>query len=235
MTDITMLIHNRPIHTKQSLESLIKNTKEYNLFALYHKCNKETLATRKLIPEIDWDKVCEDLENTLGTGELRNTAINVYMELKTAHKYLYLSDNDVYFQKDWLETLIECYEFAHENYKVIALGAYVHPYNRPYKLIPFYSNVKKQTLQIGLLNALSTQSWLWKWEDWNKYGPFVNTPPGKVRQSEDVDMSNRIQNDGFKVACVYPSLIYNTSITDSFGELVPGHELIERPKGIYIG
>lgn len=165
----------------------------------------------------------------LGTGAARNEVIRLASE-QGRGEYLYLSDLDVAFRPKWLETLVECYEFARESYGVIALGAYNHPYNPPYCHYPFYSTVMGKTIEVGPVQALATQSWLWRWEDWDKYGPFKATPPGKVRQSEDWEMSQKIRGEGNLVATMVPPLIVNASLTDSFGEDVPGKDLLEKAK-----
>ena len=56
-----------------------------------------------------------------------------------------------------------------------------------------------------------------------------------VCMGEDVDMSRRIVAAGGLVAAVYPPLVCNCSLTNSFGKDVPGRDLVEReplPKGV---
>jgi len=75
---------------------------------------------------------------------------------------------------------------------------------------------------------------LMRWEVWDKYGPFCETPVGKVCQGEDVDFTNKIRADGYKIGVVDPPLVVNTGITNSFGEKIPGYELVQAqcPPGV---
>lgn len=212
MTNVTVLTYGRPRLVAQCIESLRRNTPG------------------------DFRVTTFDDEAKLGTGMARNKVIAMARENRG--DYLYLSDSDVYFQPHWLETLIEAYEWARATHNVIALGAYAHPFLKTRQLWPFFSGVLGRTIQIGELDALPTQSWLWKWEDWDKFGPFVATPVGKVCQSEDVEMSQKIQASGGKVAAIYPPLVVNCGVLNSFGEKIPGYDEVMReplPPGVYRG
>jgi len=213
LVNITMLTFGRPRLLEQALRTLKENTNP-NLYSL------STF----------------DDGARLGTGKARNEVIKL-AERGGRGDYLYLSDLDVAFFPKWLPALVECYEYAREQHNVIALGAYNHPYNGPFEKHPFYSTHLGCTLEIGFVYALATQSWLWRWEDWLKYGPFPATAPGHVCQSEDWVMSQRIRNDGKQVASVYPPLICSTGITNSFGEHIPGYEIVAlepHPEGVIV-
>jgi hypothetical protein len=206
-TNITMLTYGRPRLVHQALDSLYKNT-----------------------PIGSYQLTTFDDDAKMGTGPARNKVIEM---VSHREDYLYLSDCDVYFKARWLEALIECYKCAKKEHGVLAIGGYVHPYNQPVTRWPFFCEAVGG-VDICELYALSFQSWLMTWDVWDKYGKFCDTPPGKVRQSEDWNYSQRIRNDGFKVASILPPLIWNTGITDSFGVPLPGAELIERPKGVIV-
>jgi hypothetical protein len=46
--------------------------------------------------------------------------------------------------------------------------------------------------------------------------------------------TNKIHADGGKVGVIYPPLLVNTGITNSFGEKIPGWEMVqaEAPEGV---
>ncbi len=143
--------------------------------------------------------------------------------------YLYLSDNDVYLKPNWLEHLIACYENAWKRgYKVI--GAYNHPYHQMGSLIgnPHDKYVVREVM------ALALQSMIMKWEVWDEFGPFKETPAGAVCMGEDVDFGNAIRAAGYKLGVVSPALLVNTGITNSFGQKIPGYELVQKecPEGV---
>jgi len=166
------------------------------------------------------------IQNThpLGTGHLRNLSVQA-AGFTGRGNYLYLSDNDVFFTPGWLEKLIEHYEYAW-TYGYRVLGAYNHPFNQPVSRIDGVYEV----------NHLASQSMLMKWEVWDTFGPFVETPVDKVCQSEDVVFSNKIRAAGYKVGVVSPWLVANTGITNSFGKHIPGWELVksQAPPGVIV-
>jgi len=164
-----------------------------------------------------------------GTGYLRNKVIERSEVTFGRGDYLYLSDNDVYFKPGWLETLIKCYEYVFDCGFAV-LGAYNHPYHRP--IASF--QVGNSNLFVKEVQALALQSMLMRWEIWDKYGPFRETPPGRVCMGEDVDFSQKITADGFKLGVVSPALLVNTGITNSCGEKIPGWEMVkaECPEGV---
>lgn len=236
MTNITMLVANRPRLLKQALDS-IGDLSQANLTIRDCWMNKEvSLIARafgdenvvSLLARAFGDEnvaYCPIKEPT-GTGKARNQVIQISERTFGRGDYLYLSDDDVFFTRpDWLKVLIECYEQS-QNYGVAAVGAYNHPFNCP-NLPPIAGGVSE-------VYALSSQSMLMRWEVWDRFGPFCDTPAGKVCQSEDVDFSNRIRAAGFKVGVVSPALLVNCGITNSFGEKIPGWEAVKAqcPEGV---
>lgn len=239
MTNICVLTYNRPKLTEQCLRTLASTTKcPDERITIVDDCSTDRWVPEELLSQYA-DSILKMWpilnEENLGTGLSRNKSIRESESRWGRGDYLYLSDSDVFFLPKWLPTLIECYEWARATHNVVALGAYAHPFLKPRQSWPFFSDVLGRTLQIGELDALPTQSWLWRWEDWDKYGPFCATPAGKVCQSEDVDMSNRIKADGGKVAAIYPGLVVNCGVTNSFAERIPGYDEVMReylPKGV---
>jgi GT2 family glycosyltransferase len=232
--NFTMLVHNRPVLTRQALESIMELS-DISVAILAHRCDDQT----SIVIE-DWftDAVESSYQihvkfsdDEMGTGPARNAVVSSSEAAFGRGKYLYLSDNDVKFiGSDWLSTLQTAYEEAWEQgYRV--LGAYNHPYHLP------VSTIKTKTGHtVNEVYALASQSMLMRWEVWDEYGPMCTTPAGKVCQSEDVDFSNRIRADGFKVGVISPPLLVNTGITNSFGEKIPGWEAViaEAPLGVII-
>jgi len=174
--------------------------------------------------ELMWDYEALRNDIPMGTGQLRNLVVR-YAEEFGRGDYLYLSDNDVYFTPGWLKKLISAYESAWP-YGFRVMGGYNHPYNQPVeRFMNGYS-----------VNHLASQSMLMRWEVWDEFGPFIETPVDKVCQSEDVVFSNKIREAGYKVGVVDPWLVVNTGITNSFGEHIPGWELVksQAPAGVIV-
>jgi GT2 family glycosyltransferase len=170
-----------------------------------------------------------------GTGSLRNQVIAASEKYFGRGSYLYLSDNDVCFYPAVFEKLVPIYEYAWTlGFKV--LGAYNHPYHLPVSLTPVYGGGREIISRIKQVQALALQSMLMKWEVWDKYGPFTETPVGRVCMGEDVDFCHKILADGGKLGVVSPALAVNCGITNSFGEKIPGWEMVmkEAPVGVFI-
>jgi len=233
LVNITMLVKDRPRLTRQAIESLYANTPRemFNLTVWDDGSQKETLAVL--------DELHQRLEfkcwlpyESIGTGAARNEIVRSSERAFGRGNLLYLSDNDIFAKPGWLETLVEIYQHA-KGFGYVAVGAYAHPYSQPFKRIPFYSNFGNRC-ELGQLHALPLQSWLWSWDDWDRFGPFVETPVGVVCGSEDVEMCQRITKAGGKVGAVYPPLIVNTGRTNSFGKPIPGAELIPDVEGVIV-
>ena len=224
MVNFTMLVRNRPKLTKQSLESLGDNAgmtcmirddwSDHETWDIVEDWSGNNAIKGRVVYHQGGQRV--------GTGPARNDVIATSEQAFGRGDYLYLSDNDVFFTPGWLETLIQAYESAwHVGYRVV--GAYNHPFHQPADIV----RPDGIDYVVRKVNALATQSMLMRWEVWDKYGPFCQTPVDKVCQSEDVDFCNRITKDGFKVGVVSPPLIVATGITNTFGEKIPGYELVK--------
>jgi GT2 family glycosyltransferase len=227
MTNFTMLVHSRPRLLKQALDSIGDTS---GMHISIHG-DAPTPEVHQIVREF-----MEDKEGTYsvtgeskGTGAARNSVISSASFYKRG--YLYLSDDDVTFLRpDWLSVLIAAYEEAwKEGFRVLA--AYNHPYHLPNATIRV-----SETHVVNDVYSLALQSMLMRWEVWDEYGPFCQTPVGKVCQSEDADFCNKIRDSGFKVGVICPPLLVNCGITNSFGQPIPGADLVkgQAPEGVIV-
>ncbi len=216
------MVHNRPRLTKQALETIGHHDR---LLVLDDCCD---LETKQVLYDAQVNVYA--LAVSKGTGHARNTVIKMSENCFGRGEYLYLSDNDVKFlAPDWLEILIKCYEMAWDRgFRVI--GAYNHPYHKQGERL-----YTPDAFAVCEVQALALQSMLMRWEVWDKYGPFNETPVGRVCMGEDVGFTNRIRDDGGRIGVVSPALLVNTGITNSFGEHIPGWEAVkaECPDGVF--
>lgn len=228
MTNITMLCANRPRLLKQALDSIGDLS---CATVTIRDAGMDVLV--KTVAKLwgRFDRAVLTGKEPLGTGPARNEVINSSAQCFGRGDYLYISDDDVYWiRPDWLSILINAYEAAWTaGYRVI--GGYNHPFNRPIDGEP---GIEYRHYTVYPVYALASQSMLMRWSVWDQFGPFCDTPAGKVCQSEDVAFSNKIREAGYKVGVISPALLVNTGITNSFGEHIPGWELVKSqcPEGI---
>lgn len=246
LTNVTMLVHNRPELTLQALRSMglpqPKNDEDaervgwskgakMNLTVFPDGCKEETLQA--LAVHRAWTETEHWMHTrpSWGTGIARNNVIAASEKRFGRGDYLYLSDNDVFFLEGWLDRLIDCYESAWSA-GCRALGGVGHPYHQLGQVLGVCSTNVRYAVHEVMAQPL--QSMLMRWEVWDKYGPFNKTTPGRVCDSEDVEFCRKIHADGFKVGVVSPALIVNTGITNSFGQKIPGWELVKAqcPSGV---
>lgn len=233
--NFTMLTHSRPKHTFQALSSLSPDS---NIKVLV-RCDRfldegmrdvlDAWSQKNAIPQ----RVVYYTTKLAGTGEARNDVIATSKQVYGQCDYLYLSDDDVFFFPHALEKMIPIYEYA-KQIGFAVLGAYNHPYHIPVAdfQMPGPGN---EAIRIQQVQALALQSMLMSWDVWDAYGPFVETPVGKVRMSEDVAFTNKITQAGLKIGVISPALVVNTGLTDSFGEKIPGWEMVAKqvPYGVF--
>lgn len=230
MINVTMLAATRPRLLKQALDSI-------------GDLSNATVTIRDAVLDeevgrvvLDWARfrnnvrVPQILKVPIGTGPSRNHVIQSSEWCFGRGTHLYCSDDDVaWLQPDWLGIMTTAYDEAWEHgFRVLA--AYNHPFNRPCA-----DAVRLSTRwNVNEVYAVATQSMLMRWDVWDTFGPFCDTPAGKVCQSEDVAFCNKIREAGFRVGVISPALLVNTGITNSFGEHIPGWELVKSacPDGV---
>lgn len=211
--------------TRQALESIQDNT---DLDAIrFHLVDDVSVAEVYL--EIDQWIIANRLAvnfvhegRTLGVGGAKNLAA-MHASLDQS-KYLCLLDNDIVCKLGWLETLIDAYENAKLfGYKL--LGGYAHPFNQTNcRHVPFMTT---RQFELHEKNAVDGLCHFMEWETWDRFGPYDSHAQG-VRQSEDFAFCRKIVDAGFKVGVVWPHVIENHGVVDTFGEKIPGWELVEK-------
>jgi hypothetical protein len=228
--NFTMLVHGRLNLTKQALMSLKRSGCMRDLsITIFQDGEDEPMADFLS----DW---CDDNNaeymtlggESIGTGLARNCVIRASEEENGRSEFLYLSDNDVFFFPGWLEILIKAYRAAWmKDFKVV--GGYNHPFHQPVASLPVDG-----CCEVRQIEALALQSMLMTWYCWDKYGPFCTTPVGRVCMGEDVEFAWRIGADKGKLGVVHPAVIVNTGITNSFGDKIPGWEMVKAqcPSGV---
>jgi hypothetical protein len=234
--NLTMLAHSRPRLTFQALQSL-GNEPDLKIMVRCDDRNNQDMAAI-LGPWSQQNSLPGRIfyyGEQIGTGAARNEIIKNSETAYGRGDYLYLSDNDVFFYPAVFEKLVPIYEYIWTlGFRV--LGGVNHPYHQPVSSLPVYGGGRFEIARVNEVQALALQSMLMKWEVWDEYGPFDSTPVGRVRMSEDVAFTNKIKAAGGKIGVVDPALVVNTGLTDSFGEKIPGWEMVMQQvpaKGVF--
>lgn len=233
MTNITMLVHDRRAITEQAIYTLWHTTRDYTLTIIDDASGPEMQAV--LSGKQVANFYVARNEQSSGTGNARNQSVLESFRAFGRGDYLYLTDNDCYFLPHWLDNLIEAYEHAHMlGFRL--LGAYNHPYNaQAIHTYPTRLTHDARQFELRVNHAVGgMMSYLMTWATWDEFGPFVSTPPGAVRQSEDHEFCQRIRAAGYKVGCIYPHLVINTGRTDSFGQQAVGAECVPDVEGVIV-
>ena len=213
--------------TRQALESALGNTNlKVNLAVCDDKSNPKNNTAlgqwwfERFHGNDDYHDRLRWLQG-LGVGGAKNHAVGIACNDES--KYLCLLDNDVVCKPGWLETLIGAYEAGYPlGYRLI--GGYAHPFNQTNRIHEAWHIGGEVSLHEK--NAVDGLCHFMEWETWDKYGPLDSHAQG-VRQSEDFAFCRKIVDAGFKVGVVYPHVIENHGVVDTFGERIPGAELVE--------
>jgi len=225
--NIVMLAHNRETLTRQALMTLYDNTPN-DLFNLTFVDDGSAITQKVNVPAEGSSNSCTlRIEDSKGiTGQARNLGIYWAEKYWGRGDYLYLSDNDMYFTPGWLEKLI-----AASNevclWKFAVIGGWNHPFLQPKSTegTHGFSISMSSGNSIWEHDAVAGASQLMRWSVWDKYGPLDAHAVG-VGQSEDWKFCQDIIKDGGRVGSVYPRVVLNCGITNSFGNPSPGADVM---------
>lgn len=236
--DIIIPVHNRLEHTIQTLDSLIKNTPHdaFNLYVIDDKSNDHVYGelesyARKSAKQFE---LFHNIEN-IGPGATRNFICKEIIKKDMRSKYLYHSDNDVYFKENWLQILTDIYKTV-ENKGIKILGASCHPYLQNSSQINLIGSPYIQCV-VGIKDAVSGYSQLMTWETWDTFGPFDETMRGqekKIMGSEDWAFCQKIIKAGFKVGSVQPEVVVPCGKTNTYGDPATGSETFKNVAGVMV-
>jgi glycosyltransferase involved in cell wall biosynthesis len=214
MVSIIVLVYNRPRLTRQTLDSLwqsLRHTKiEYELIVVDNGSDK---VTKDMLKRYYDGFHCINLNQNIGIGAGKNLGVN-----EALYDNLYISDNDMYFDPGWLETITQT-ATAFPQAKII--GAFRHPYHGVITTHEAKGATFEQSdQQVG-------SSWFFTKKTWSQYGPLLENVAYGV---DDVAMCNKVTASGFWVGSMLPYKVHHCGVTNSDGEKSPGsHLLLAKP------
>lgn len=228
--NIVMLAYERVKLTAQALDTLAAYTPR-DLFNLTIVDDGSSWRVKEIADSsferytkinVDWTILTIDRSKHI-TGQARNLGVYWAEKYWGRGDYLYLSDNDTYFMPGWLDKLTRAWDIVEPlfpSYKLKLLGGWNHPFLQPQQRLAL-----TETYKIALHDAIAGASQLMRWETWDKYGPLSANAPG-VCQSEDWEFCQKIIKDGGKVGSIYPRVVFNCGLTNSFGQKAVGEDLV---------
>ena len=226
--DIIIPVHNRLELTKQTLESLIKNTHP-DLYQLYIVDDLSNDGTREYLQKHENIFPIFFNETNIGPGASRNMVCDFITHKQHRSKYLYHSDNDVFFTPGWLDRLIGA--FQEINTDILVLGGSCHPFLQNKEKIQY------DGFSVGIKDAVSGYSQLMEWNTWDKFGPFDETMRGQERKimgSEDWAFCQKIVQAGFKVGSIEPEVVIPCGKTNTYGDPATGAETFKQVDGVKV-
>ncbi len=232
LVDIVIPVHNRWELTEQTIHSLFENTniEDFNLYVVNDKSDEKTTDLLQRLKGIYPFTLIEN-EKNIGPAASRNFVCNFLIKPNERSKYLYHSDNDVFFMEGWLDKLIDTFENVSTKVKV--LGGSCHPYLQNKEVLILQPAIRG----VGIKDAVSGYSQLMTWETWNKYGPFdenQGSQEKKIMGSEDWAFCQRIVKDGFLVGSIEPEVVIPTGKTNTYGDLATGSETFKDVEGVKV-
>lgn len=233
MTNIVMLVRNRPNLVRQALDSLWANTERgtYNVLIVDDASDLKTRGVLDMFAAGKDEVQIVRLWRSKGiVGLVRNLGIRAAETYWGRGDLLYLSDSDACFLPGWLEVLTQAFQAAEPSYALVA--GYTHPYHQPIEIVGFGTASSLAGLyRLALHDAIGGFSQLMRWETWDRFGPFAANEPGVCR-SEDWAFVQKIRAAGYKVGCIHPHMVLNTGCTNTLGQPALGHEVMVKLPGV---
>jgi len=224
MINVVMIARNRPNLTRQAVVSLYSHTSpgSFNLTLVDDQSDD--------LIEVESPNACVlRIGRSNGVvSKIKNLGVYWSEHYFGRGQFLYMSDNDVYFQPNWFDHLIHAGIHHGTEYRLI--GGQNHPFHQPVGRQDALSTIL--SIPIREYGAVAGTSWLMNWDTWDKYGPLEESGAPGVGQSEDHAFCQKIRADGYKVGAVWPHVVIDTGITQTDGQLSPGHEHKKRVEGV---
>ncbi len=228
MTNVILLVKDRPNLTAQCLKTLYDNTPrdQFNLTIMDDGSKVDTIdlyvaASRRAWSGDDNNLRVIRMEGSISiVGWLRNTGASASERYFGRGGWVYFSDSDVAFFPGWLQKMQMVASSG-----VSLLGGCRHPFHGV-NLEEYYGRFGWQST-----DAVAGYSLLMKWNTFDKYGPFASNQKG-VGASEDFALSRKIVEDGGRIGYIHPPVLAHTGIVNTDGKPATGADSFPRVAGI---
>ncbi len=240
MTNIILLVKDRPRLTEQTLRTLYEETPrdQFNLVIVDDGSWPETAQILSRYSRRDNCEVVTFLRSVGIVGFLRNVGVWTSERYFGRGDYLMTIDNDISFLNSrWLSTMIDAldhvmqYPDGKEDGRYYSiLGGYRHPHhgiNHTAKLV----GMGQPDITVEETDAVAGYMQFMRWATWDLHGPYDQHAKG-VCQSEDWAICQSIVQSKGCVGYVHPPVIANCGITNSEGKPAVGHAEFPRIPGL---
>jgi glycosyltransferase involved in cell wall biosynthesis len=218
---VILITKDRPKLFEQTVRSLFKNTPRELFDLIVVDDGSEEIEYRKAKYNHDHGFYPYKQADHLILTDFKSPSIcrNLGMEIaaRKRYKYVYHSDNDMYFLPGWLEKCIDLKE--NQGYKNLTIiGPYCHPFLQENNDI-----LDNKSEDFYTVDANSGNSWFIETKDYMHYGLIEHEG---IMNSEDWEMCQRIRKDGKLCVALREKLVLHCGITNSRGEPSVGADLL---------
>jgi len=244
MTNIVLLVRDRPRLTEQALRTLFQNTPkdQFTLTICDDGSWPETAEIIRRYANYENVEVVTFRKSVGIVGFLRNVGAATSERVFGRGEYLYHGDNDVAVFPGWLAQMTASLNLLHEEVKLV--GGYRHPFHGlTGNLIE--PRIPGSCRGIEPTDAVAGYSHLMRWSTWDAFGPYDQHAKG-VCQSEDYSFCQRIINArgvggsyehpnpllGYKVGYIHPPVIAVCGVTNTENKPAIGSDQIPRVPGL---
>ena len=211
-TAVVIITKNRGKLLHQTIKSLFENTpRELFDLIVVDDGSESTSYLEELHERGDISHLI--LTNLCSPGACRNMGMEIVKRL--GYKYVYHSDNDMYFLPKWIE---KCQEQLKHHPRIKIIAPYGHPYHLPNGE---FEEKEGENFYCYGVNACAGNSWYLETETYLKYGLAENKG---IMCSEDHDFCIRLRKDGFICARFIENKVLHCGISNSSGEPATGAE-----------
>ncbi len=223
MTNVCMIVRDRPRLTEQTLRTLYEETPrdQFTLTVCDDGSWPETAQILARYSRRDNCEVVTFLRSVGIVGFLRNVGVWTSERYFGRGDYLCLIDNDIAFLNKWLKRMVAAYTV-----QVGVLGGYQHPFHGPRIEQPSIT-----TPSVIYTDAVAGYMHFMNWRTWDEFGPYDQHAKG-VCQSEDFAFCQKILKEHSTVAYIHPPVIANCGVTNSEGKPAVGSESFIRYPGL---
>jgi glycosyltransferase involved in cell wall biosynthesis len=239
MTNIVLLVKDRPRLTEQTLRTLHEETPrdQFNIVCVDDGSWPETSQILSRYSRRENCEIVTFLKSVSVVGFLRNVGAWTSERFFGRGDYLCFIDNDIAFLDGWLPKISEALDhvLVHPDGKEDGrqfgiLGGYRHPHHGVNHRTGLMG-MGLPTIHVEETDAVAGYMHFMRWQTWDLHGPYDQHAKG-VCQSEDWAICQSIVQAKGHVGYVHPPVIANCGLTNSERNPAVGHESFVRYPGL---